>query len=66
MAGQLFANLLFSAIGFVAFAYGKRQAELKRMVLGGALMVYPYCVSNILAVYIIGALLTAAAFVWRD
>ena len=66
MMGQFFGGLLFGAIGFVAFAYGKRQASVRTMLLGVALMVYPYFVANTLALYAVGALLTAAVFVWRD
>ena len=63
---QLFAGLIFGSIGFVAFVYGKKQASLKLMILGAALMAYPYFVPQTLAVYAIGTLLTAALFLWRD
>ena len=66
MMGQLAGGLVFGAIGFVALAYGKRQASVRTMLLGVALMVYPYFVANTLALYAVGALLTAAVFVWRD
>ena len=66
MAGQLFGGLLFGTIGFVAFLYGKRQASLTPMIIGVVLMVYPYFVANTLALCAIGALLTAALFVFRD
>ena len=65
MAG-LFASLIFGAIGFVAFAYGKRQHRIKILFIGLALMAYPYFVPNVLAMYAIGILLTAALFVVRD
>ena len=38
MGAQLFANLLFSSVGFVAFIYGKRQHIWKPMFIGLALM----------------------------
>ena len=66
MMGRLAGGLVFGAIGFAALAYGKRQASLRTMLLGAALMVYPYFVANTLALYAVGALLTAAVFVWRD
>ena len=65
-AGNLIGNLLFSCIGFVAFIYGKKQSLWKTMLLGVALMIYPYFVSNTLAMYIVGAALTAALFIFRD
>ena len=66
MMAQLVSGLLFGGIGFVAFMYGKRQASLKAMLIGVLLMVYPYFVSNTLASYAIGILLTAALFIFRD
>jgi len=62
----LFGNLLFSAIGFVAFIYGKKQELLKTMLLGLLLMLYPYFVPNVTALYLVGAALTAAVFFFRD
>ena len=37
----LLGSLLFGAVGFVAFMYGKKMALWTPMVIGGALMVYP-------------------------
>ena len=66
MMGRLVGGLVFGAIGFVALAYGKRQASVRTMLLGVALMVYPYFVANTLALSAVGVLLTAAVLVWRD
>jgi len=66
MLGNLLGGLVFGSVGFVAFMYGKRQASIKVMVIGVALMVYPYFVANTLAMYAIGILLTASLFVVRD
>lgn len=52
-------GLLFSAIGFVALAYGRRNQSPRHMVLGGLLMVYCYFTSTAMT-YLIGAALTAA------
>jgi len=65
-AGNLIGSLLFSGIGFVAFVYGKKQALWKTMVLGIALMAYPYFISNEWLMYGIGAALTAGVFIFRD
>ena len=64
--GNLLGGLVFGAIGFVAFMYGKRQARVKRLAIGVVLMVYPYFVANTPALYAIGILLTASLFVVRD
>ena len=66
MASALIGNLIFSAVGFVAFTYGKRQGEWRPAILGVLLMTYPYFVAGTLALYGIGALLTALVFIWRD
>ena len=63
---RLIGGFLFGGIGFVAFVYGKGQASLKLMVLGAVLMAYPYFVPNTLATYVIGVLLTAGVFLFRD
>ena len=65
-----FANILaytiFGAIGFVAFVYGKRMTKWRTMALGIALIAYPYFISSTLIIYIIGVILTAALYFWRD
>jgi hypothetical protein len=65
-AANLVGWTLFGAVGFVAFVYGKKQSEMKPIILGIALMAYPYFVANTIAMYIIGAALTAALFIFRD
>jgi hypothetical protein len=64
---NIVGNVLFGAIGFVAFVYGKRMEAYKTMCIGLLLMVYPYFVSdNTTLMYCIGAALTVALFVFRD
>ncbi len=65
-AANLFASIIFGSIGFGAFLYGKKQASAKLMIIGILLMVYPYFVSNRIALYAIGFLLTASLFIFRD
>ncbi|MFL6528135.1 MAG: hypothetical protein ACJ8I9_08555 [Chthoniobacterales bacterium] len=62
---ELLAGLIFGSIGFVAFLYGKRQAVWRPMFTGLALMVYPYFVADALAVWGIGAALTASLLLFR-
>ena len=62
----LLASLIFGAIGFIAFVYGKKNAAWKPMVIGIVLMGYPYCVSGPLMLYGIGIGLTALLYFWRD
>ena len=58
-AWDIAGNLLFSSIGFVAFAYGKKTQRFKIMILGGVLMAFPYLVSDTTMMWLIGAALTA-------
>ena len=66
MAGKLFAYLIFGLIGMAALAYGKKQHSPKKMLIGAALMVYPYVVADTLALWGVGAGLTAALFMLPD
>ena len=63
---NLIGGFLFSGIGFVAFMYGKGQPNLRLMLLGAALMVYPYFVGNTALMYAIGTALTAAVFLFLN
>ena len=65
-AANLFGHILFGAIGLAAFVYGKKQSSFKAMLLGVAIMAYPYFVAETWVLYIIGGVLTLLLFVWRD
>jgi hypothetical protein len=65
-AWSVVGMLIFSGVGLVAFVYGKKQRLFKPMILGAALMVYPYLVSNTILLYAIGIALTAAVVLLRD
>ncbi len=43
----LLASLLVGSIGFVSFAYGKKMRRLPQMLIGVALMGYPYFVASV-------------------
>ncbi len=59
---NIFAGILFGTIGFSAFIYGKKQVNVKAMMLGVLLMVYSYFIPNTIANYAVGTVLTAALF----
>ena len=61
----LLAGIVFGAVGTVAFIYGKKQSEMRIMIIGVLLLVYPYLIENAIAQWVIGALLTAALFIFR-
>ena len=59
----LFVIIIFSAVGLAAFRHGKTESNMLCLLLGIALMVYPYFVEGLLLNSLIGAALSAA--VWR-
>ncbi|MDZ4773841.1 MAG: hypothetical protein SGI72_11990 [Planctomycetota bacterium] len=44
---SLFASLVIGSVGLVLFVYGKRMERYPQLVVGAALMIYPYFVSNV-------------------
>lgn len=62
----IFVWIIFGAIGFIAFVYGKKNSQWRPMVIGVVLMVYPYFCSGILLLYCVGIALTAALYFWRE
>ena len=57
----LLLSFLFGGIGLGIFIYGKRQARMLLVIVGLALMIYPYFVSNWGLSLAIGTLLTLGA-----
>jgi hypothetical protein len=62
-AANLLGQILFGAIGLAAFIYGKKQSSFKAMLLGVAIMAYPYFVAETWLLYTIGGVLTAFLFI---
>ena len=65
-AANLIGGFVFGSIGFVAFVYGKRMNLWKPMLLGIALMVYPYFISDDKIMIGIGIFGSAALFFVRE
>ena len=63
---SMIAWIIFGGIGFVAFIYGKKMSNWRPLVIGILLMGYPYFVSNLVILYLVGALLTGALFIFRE
>jgi hypothetical protein len=63
---KIIAWVIFGAIGFIAFSYGKKSMLMRPMVLGALLMIYPYFVFGAWPLYIVGGALTAALYFWRE
>jgi hypothetical protein len=54
--------MLFGAVGFGFFIYGKKQQAIVPLICGLLLMVYPYFVSNTLLLVVIGVALMAIPY----
>ena len=64
--GFLFAGILFSAIGFAAFLYGRKQAKWAPMVFGAALVLITFVIPDTLLLWVAGVALCAALFWFRE
>jgi len=62
---SLLWGVLFSAVGFGFFLYGKKQQKLVPLLCGLALMVYPYFVTDNVLLVLIGAGLIAIPYFVR-
>jgi len=62
-AAWLMWSGLFSIIGLAVFTYGRRQQVAAPTLIGIALMVYPYFVSNTYVMVGVGVLLIGGLFV---
>jgi len=60
---SLFAGLIFGGIGAVAWAIGRRRQQTPSMIVGVALMLYPWFVDDPVLIWVVGVLLTVAAVV---
>jgi len=55
-------SILFGAVGMGYFMYGRRQRSPVPFLVGIALMVYPYFISNVYVVVLIGIALIATPY----
>jgi hypothetical protein len=62
-AAWLMWSGLFSILGMAIFTYGRRQQVAAPTLIGIALMVYPYFVSNTYVMVGVGVLLIGGLFV---
>ena len=58
-------GMLFGAIGFGFFFYGKKQKKVVPLITGIALCVVPYFIANVYALVIVGVILMAIPFFVR-
>ncbi len=58
----ILAGLIFGSFGFYFIKKGKAEGELPTMLIGAALLVYPYFIENDYLLWGIGAILMTVAF----
>ena len=63
--GQLIWGMVFGAIGFGFFLYGKRQKAVVPFVTGIALFIFPYFVTNVYVLVLSGFALMAVPYFVR-
>ena len=59
-------GLIFGGVGLVGWIYGKKESSYKPMIIGVILMAYPYFITNTVALYAVGVILTMALILFRD
>jgi hypothetical protein len=59
-ANALLASFFIGLVGVACFLYGRRQGRLPPMVVGAAMVVYPYFVPNVVVMIAIAVALVAA------
>mgnify|MGYP001478825153 CR=1 FL=1 len=62
-AWSILASLIFSLVGLVYLKQGKTDGDVTKLVCGVALMAFPYFISGVLWIALIGAALTALPFI---
>jgi predicted alpha/beta hydrolase len=62
MLSTIFASLIFSVVGLFVFRLGKREGQLKLMIIGVVLMTYTYFTGNVWADWLVGLGLSALAY----
>jgi hypothetical protein len=59
---SLFAGFIFGVFGYSFFRYAKNKGNLAGILIGVALMIYPYFVSHEILVWVVGVVLLGLGF----
>lgn len=62
----IFGSIVFGIVGYAAWRYGKKTSANYVKWLGVALMLYPYAISDTWLLYVVGIVLCAALYVFRN
>ena len=63
---NIMAGIIFGIIGMCAFNYGRKEKNYRPIVIGIFLMGYPYFVSNVILLYVIGVVGTLLLYFWKE
>ncbi len=63
---NLFLGISFGIIGMAALKYGHKERNYRPVLIGLALIIFPYFVPNTVLLFIIGSLLSAGLYFWRE
>jgi len=58
-------GMLFGAVGLGFFIYGKKQRSVVPLLTGIALFLFPYFISNVYILVIVGVILVAIPYIVR-
>ena len=64
-SASLVWGVVFGAVGFAYFIYGKKQAMFVLLFCGIGLMVFPYFVSNTVLLLMVGLVLSVLPYLLR-
>ena len=64
-SAQIMWGMFFGAIGLGFFIYGQRQRAIIPFVIGVALFVFPYFISNVYLMVVVGVVLVAIPYFIR-
>jgi len=62
---QLIWGMVFGAMGFGFFLYGKKQKAVVPLTTGIALIIFPYFIPNVYILVLVGAFLVALPYFVR-
>ena len=62
-AGSLVAGLVVSGVGFVFFSYGRKMSRAPHVIIGLIMMVFPYFIPGVIAMFAVAALLCGLLYI---
>ncbi len=60
----LVSGLFIGLLGMALFIYGKKQADLKCLLTGGVLCIFPYFVTSVILMWLITGACVGGLFLW--